>query len=45
MLSYVWKIIDNPTLKKEDIEKMEKFNAEDSKNFKEKVIACKKKVK
>ena len=29
-------------IKKEDIEKMEKFNAEDSKNFKEKVVACKK---
>ena len=27
-------------IKKEDIEKMEKFNAEDSKNFKEKVINC-----
>ena len=33
---------ENPEIKKEDIEKMEKFNAEDSKNFKEKVIACKK---
>ena len=29
-------------IKKEDIEKMEKFNAEESKNFKEKVIQCKK---
>ena len=29
-------------IKKEDIEKMEKFNAEDSKNFKEKILACKK---
>ena len=29
-------------IKKEDIEKMEKFNAEDSKNFKEKVIECRK---
>ena len=29
-------------IKKEDIEKMEKFNAEESKNFKEKVITCKK---
>ena len=29
-------------IKKEDIEKMEKFNAEDSKNFKEKVINCRK---
>ena len=29
-------------IKKEDIEKMEKFNAEDSKNFKEKIIDCRK---
>jgi hypothetical protein len=29
-------------IKKEDIEKMEKFNAEDSKNFKERVIECRK---
>ena len=29
-------------IKKEDIEKMEKFNAEDSKNFKEKTIECRK---
>ena len=29
-------------IKKEDIEKMEKFNAEETKNFKEKVINCKK---
>jgi hypothetical protein len=29
-------------IKKEDIEKMEKFNAEESKNFKERVITCKK---
>ena len=29
-------------IKKEDIEKMEKFNAEDSKNFKERVIDCRK---
>ena len=29
-------------IKKEDIEKMEKFNADDSKNFKEKVIQCRK---
>ena len=29
-------------IKKEDIEKMEKFNAEDSKNFKERVLNCKK---
>ena len=33
---------ENPEIKKEDIEKMEKFNAEESKNFKEKVIACRK---
>jgi hypothetical protein len=33
---------DNPEIKKEDIEKMEKFNAEDSKNFKERVINCRK---
>ena len=29
-------------IKKEDIEKIEKFNAEESKNFKEKVIECRK---
>ena len=29
-------------IKKEDIEKMEKFNAEDSKSFKERVFTCKK---
>ena len=29
-------------IKKEDIEKMEKFNAEETKNFKEKVINCRK---
>ena len=29
-------------IKKEDIEKMEKFNAEDSKNFKERTIECRK---
>ena len=29
-------------IKKEDIEKMEKFNAEEPKNFKEKVIECRK---
>ena len=29
-------------IKKEDIEKMEKFSAEDSKNFKERVIECRK---
>jgi hypothetical protein len=29
-------------IKKEDIEKMEKFNAEESKNFKERVIECRK---
>ena len=29
-------------IKKEDIEKMEKFNAEDSKNFKERIIECRK---
>ena len=29
-------------IKKEDIEKMEKFNAEDSKNFKERIIDCRK---
>ena len=33
---------DGQDIKKEDIEKMEKFNAEDSKNFKEKILACKK---
>ena len=33
---------ENQEIKKEDIEKMEKFNAEESKNFKEKVINCKK---
>ena len=33
---------DGQDIKKEDIEKMEKFNAEDSKNFKEKVLTCKK---
>ena len=33
---------ENPEIKKEDIEKMEKFNAEDSKNFKERVLTCKK---
>ena len=33
---------ENQEIKKEDIEKMEKFNAEDSKNFKEKVITCRK---
>ena len=32
---------ENQEIKKEDIEKMEKFNAEESKNFKEKVIQCK----
>ena len=31
---------DGQDIKKEDIEKMEKFNAEDSKNFKEKVLTC-----
>ena len=29
---------ENQEIKKEDIEKMEKFNAEESKNFKEKII-------
>ena len=29
-------------IKKEDIEKIEKFNAEESKNFKEKIIECRK---
>ena len=29
-------------IKKEDIEKMEKFNAEESKNFKERILQCKK---
>ena len=33
---------ENQEIKKEDIEKMEKFNAEESKNFKEKVIECRK---
>jgi hypothetical protein len=33
---------ENPEIKKEDIEKMEKFNAEESKNFKERVIPCRK---
>ena len=33
---------ENPEIKKEDIEKMEKFNAEESKNFKERVINCRK---
>ena len=33
---------DGQEIKKEDIEKMEKFNADDSKNFKEKVLNCKK---
>jgi hypothetical protein len=33
---------ENQEIKKEDIEKMEKFNAEESKNFKEKIINCKK---
>ena len=33
---------DGQDIKKEDIEKMEKFNAEDSKNFKEKILTCKK---
>ena len=32
----------NQEIKKEDIEKIEKFNAEESKNFKEKVIECRK---
>ena len=33
---------ENQEIKKEDIEKMEKFNAEETKNFKEKVINCRK---
>ena len=32
----------NQEIKKEDIEKIEKFNAEDSKNFKERIIDCRK---
>ena len=33
---------ENQEIKKEDIEKMEKFNAEEQKNFKEKTINCRK---
>ena len=33
---------ENQEIKKEDIEKMEKFNAEEPKNFKEKTINCRK---
>ena len=33
---------ENQEIKKEDIEKIEKFNAEESKNFKEKIIDCRK---
>ncbi len=33
---------ENQEIKKEDIEKMEKFSAEETKNFKEKVITCRK---
>ena len=33
---------ENQEIKKEDIEKMEKFNAEETKNFKERVIECRK---
>ena len=33
---------EHQEIKKEDIEKMEKFNAEESKNFKERIIECRK---